>query len=535
MSAPRLARPIACLIALLLAALLLSGALADGPAAQTADVQYRLFGTAGYTSCFFVTSKGNAEIVFGQNQGTLISAVSRNDKRYGSFHITCTASGLSTVYQWDGTDTYTLSLPNVGAYEVCVTPYSASELAVSNQRGFVSWTTEPDWWVQRSRNCTCQTKDPRPAPTAAPVTSLVTVSYMAESGDLLGIDTYQLPDGVQTITAPQTLNGYEVTGTGETRIYVNHVYPGNNNVTFYYQQVIHYQPVDRTRAAIPVYYRTEYGVNLSSETLMLTPGTHSVYPAYESPSYTLIGNTMYQVTVDAGGNASLPYLVFLYRAASAVTQGPTRVPMVTLVPQATKAPFYTAPAMITLAPQATKAPVFTMPAMVTLAPQAGNVVMPVSYDTQFKPGTAVIDNQERYVDMPYLLDNDINTRFTWLMYKSERTDDIPEFTFFFDGKTISGVGIRNGNLRSYDDFIQRARYGDIDFVVYDSQGNHWTESIHLDPDNYTTNYQIFQFSHAYSDVQRIEFWHKKIRVGESSNQYVLCLTDLQFYAGGSAP
>lgn len=160
------------------------------------------------------------------------------------------------------------------------------------------------------------------------------------------------------------------------------------------------------------------------------------------------------------------------------------------------------------------------------------VVYPREWDTQFRPGLALKEhNLRRYERLYNVNDDNYSTVFEWLIYRSERTDNIPELTAFFDGKTISKVGIRNGYLLNSTDYYRYARAREMDLTIWDLDGNSYTERINI-PDFYTTDYHVFQLSRAYSNVGKIEFWLRSFNYDENEDnghKYIIFISDIQFY------
>lgn len=167
----------------------------------------------------------------------------------------------------------------------------------------------------------------------------------------------------------------------------------------------------------------------------------------------------------------------------------------------------------------------------------GLIVMPYDWDTQFKPGTATriyngkVDNENRYKRLPYLYDNDASTSFYWVIWKTERTDDIPEISALFNGATVSSVGIRNGNTKSQSNYYKYARVSRFRVRIYCSIGVRETY-ITLN-DNFTKDYQKCDLGGTYSGVTRIDFFldggkNEGFYTG-SSETYYIHISDMQFY------
>ena len=169
---------------------------------------------------------------------------------------------------------------------------------------------------------------------------------------------------------------------------------------------------------------------------------------------------------------------------------------------------------------------------------SSRVVTPCSWDTQFKPGTATaicegkIDNENKYVRLPNLCDNNASTSFWWLIWKSERTDSVPEITAYFDNDTVSSVGIRNGNTNSQFDYYKYARVRRFKIRIFYGSGYYQDTYITMN-DNYSRDYQKFNLGGTYSNVTRIEFYldggaNEGFYSGNSETYYIH-IADMQFY------
>lgn len=163
----------------------------------------------------------------------------------------------------------------------------------------------------------------------------------------------------------------------------------------------------------------------------------------------------------------------------------------------------------------------------------GGIVYPTDWDTQFKPGTSADGkyNQRRYERLSNLGDDDYRTSFDWLVWNSERTDDIPEITAFFDGEQVSSIGIRNGYLRNSSEYYQYARVRGLRIEIYDYSGRGGTAYYELS-DQYDTEYQVFSLGRTFQNVYRIDFWLETYYCNSSadnSHRNVIHISDIQFY------
>ena len=163
----------------------------------------------------------------------------------------------------------------------------------------------------------------------------------------------------------------------------------------------------------------------------------------------------------------------------------------------------------------------------------GWAVYPYMWDTQFKPGTTDPDkyNEKRVDRLGNVSDDNYRTSFDWLVWGSERKDDIPELTAYFDRQTISSIGIRNGYLNSMSEYYQYARASILRVTIYDCWGQSWETMIYI-PDEYTTSYRTFPLGATYSDVTRVDIWlDSYTRNDEADNNHknVIHIADIQFY------
>ena len=162
----------------------------------------------------------------------------------------------------------------------------------------------------------------------------------------------------------------------------------------------------------------------------------------------------------------------------------------------------------------------------------GRVVLPTSWDTQFKPETAISEyNVDRYKRLPNIGDDNAATTYEWLIVAMEREDDIPELTAYFRGNTVSTIGIRNGNLKNEEEYFYYSRATMITVMIYDSYGNVSSQLIEI-PDEYSMDYWLFPLDRTYTDVSRIEFWLNDFHFDPDNvraGKYLLYMADIQFY------
>ena len=162
----------------------------------------------------------------------------------------------------------------------------------------------------------------------------------------------------------------------------------------------------------------------------------------------------------------------------------------------------------------------------------GRVVTPASWDTQFKPETAVSEfNMDRYKRLPNIGDDNADTTYEWLIVAQEKTDGIPELTAFFRGDTVSTIGIRNGNLKNEEEYFYYSRATIMTVMIYDSLGNVSSQMIEI-PDEYSRDYWLFPLDRTCTDVSRIEFWLNDFHFDPDNvraGKYLLYMADIQFY------
>lgn len=165
-------------------------------------------------------------------------------------------------------------------------------------------------------------------------------------------------------------------------------------------------------------------------------------------------------------------------------------------------------------------------------PRRGRLVTPYGWDTQFQPGGtgAGTYNDQRYLKLGNLTDDNYRTSFDWLIWSAERTDDIPELTAYFSNETISSIGIRNGCLVNEEEYWLSARATGLKVTIHDQDGAH---PAYLEiPDVYTTEYRVFPLGNTWRGVNRIDLWLDTYHCDQSADighRYVIHISDLQFY------
>ena len=177
-------------------------------------------------------------------------------------------------------------------------------------------------------------------------------------------------------------------------------------------------------------------------------------------------------------------------------------------------------------------PAANQPSAAAAQSGTGRIVYPSSWDTQFRPELALKEhNYRRYERLYNINDNNYGTAFEWLIYSSERMDNIPELSAMFSGNTISSIGVRNGYLVNSTDYYRYARARELGVTITDACGNCYTESLCL-TDRYMTDYQVFRLGRSYSNVCRVDFWLRSFYNDmneDNGHRYIIFISDIQFY------
>ena len=185
--------------------------------------------------------------------------------------------------------------------------------------------------------------------------------------------------------------------------------------------------------------------------------------------------------------------------------------------------------------------------VVTEAPKpvysASQIVRPTAWDTQFRPGISTAPdglgyNANVYKQLNYLHDDNANTSISWLLYVSERTDGIPEFTASFNSASISAIGVRNGKAVSESEFFKYARLASLHLRIRTNGGEVFNTWVYL-PDEYSPDYQILSLNKTYTNVASVELWiegnvNQGFYLGTGDTIYTMHVTDIQFYFGSPA-
>lgn len=229
---------------------------------------------------------------------------------------------------------------------------------------------------------------------------------------------------------------------------------------------------------------------LAQRTERLYSGNNTVYAGSTPGGYTLADASQRQVYVYSSGAASENPVVFEYRKNAA----PTSRPATQTVTPAPVSPSYGA--------------------------------APYAWDTQYRRGMNSYD-QSIEQSLSKLFDDNTVTGLTYVIWQSDRTDDTPEFTAYFNGASVSGFQIVNGKIASSDQFANYARAAHVTLRVHTSYG---TYEEHLQvPDRYVRDHQYFAMSRTYDGVQQIDVYFEDFYPGGGETRYVMALTELGFY------
>ncbi len=179
-------------------------------------------------------------------------------------------------------------------------------------------------------------------------------------------------------------------------------------------------------------------------------------------------------------------------------------------------------------------PAVTAAPVVTPTPVTRVRAVPWGWDTQFSPEhSKYADNQKGADRLSRLYDQNPRTSFWWIIWNSERTDDVPELTAYFNGDTVSAVGIVNGYPGTREEYSSYARIRRLRADIYDVYGH--KDSVYLRvSDQYPQQTQVISLGRTYTGVSKIELWMAGglddcVYYGQSPNQYIVHITDLAFY------
>ena len=146
----------------------------------------------------------------------------------------------------------------------------------------------------------------------APAEATVTINYYHIDRGLLDTQTVTLTEGVHTVRASSDkVSGYIAVGSTEVEVTVyadGSTHPGA--VEFYYEDAY----VAPVTADLSIVYQLADGTKVSSASVTLTPGTHTIEPdSARFGSYVLDGEQSHIVYVDENGAISPAEVAFILR------------------------------------------------------------------------------------------------------------------------------------------------------------------------------------------------------------------------------
>ncbi len=482
-------------------------------------------GNAGESFSFYVESYGNASLVFSQVEGSCnylnyaqsAAGTMGVADAWGMYHIVITAPGGNQYTQnWESMNNgsaFTLQLYGAGTYQIQMVPYSSSEISTAwGINRFVRWNTYPVWWVDNTINCTVRTAS----------SAMITIQQVdANTGAVLATRNESLAYGNNTVSAPDTPYGYRLASSGSFNVYVdNYGQPSTYTVTFYYakeaQQV-------QSPGAVSVNCYDENGKLLRSYTETVV-SSRPVIPRYIEGYYTTSNNVF--VTYSYGSCS--PYSLNFFYKAYPSGGNPTPVPGPT-APPVPPAPTQNPNPNPNPNPGDDSAYRYTNNRAST-----DRIAQPSQWSTQFNPLTA--GGTDKYNDNCYqklgnLSDGDYRTSFSWLIWERDNKDSIPELTAYFNGETISAIGIRNGCQQSSYEYGQYARFRTMKIDLYDADGRKYSTEISI-ADSYSTDFQYFALGASYTNIVRADLWvtgFRSNREADLNHRNYVHVSGIEFY------
>lgn len=506
---------------------------------------------------------------------------------FAMYHVSVSSPyGMTQNYEWTD-ETLTLNFTTSGTWFVTATPYTMAEmdsvLSTYPTTDFLyrcsGWASYPEWSVFSTYACTCAAPSAStptyyyyrtPTPTAYRFTT-PTPTYYYYRTPTPTYYYYRTPTPTYYYRTPTPTYYYYRTPTP------TYYYYRTPTPTYYYYRTptptAYVPPAQTPRLGIsgPNYPSDmRQGQSFSIRGTVYTDvgrltevrgeiidnnnraaQSVTVYP--NTQSYTLgsgdinrrlkfgqlaPGLYRYRITASAvnGSRSNQDILIDCYfRIIENVTPTPvpTHVPitpvptpLITPTPRITPVPTPTAVPTPTPTPRPTPVPT-PVPTQPPVGP--GGVIFPAWSDTQFRPETCKNElNQNRYEKLPALTDDNSETRFQWYIYNSEYHDEIPEFTFYFDNQTVTGIGLRNGWNASETRFYKNAWLYKFHLMIYTADGGCYREDIRL-KDYFVRDYQDLLFSASYQNVQRIEMFVDSYKTG-TEEKYACYLTDVRFFS-----
>lgn len=507
-------------ISLLSAVLFMLAVLCAAPAGAKADgAESSCSGTTAAETTFYVSSTGGAVIRLEARPGTAYTENYdylgrlrgyKQEEVYGFFRVLVT-KGTSSTLIWApsasaagnaaNSTALVIPLPEAGQYQVTVTPLSASEINGVYWFGnrFQYWLANASWALTYSTNCYCGL-DAGSLPVQR--SGQVTVYCYDQNGNFIKTYTETVTNG--RMIYPTSISGYTAESSAQ---YVSCV--GGTcspaSLTFYYSRA--QQP---SYGTVRIVCYDANGTQLRSDSKTLSSG-QTIYPP-NLTGYTAISSGQYVYC--SNGICTPSEVSFYYRRSGGGTIiTPTPVP----VTQAPVTPVPVTPVPITPAPASTITPI---PASAGADPRGA---YPYAWDTQFRDGNST-KNNTRFPYLTSLFDGNPSTSFFWTFWNSECGDAIPEFTAFFNGDTVSTIGLRNGRNSNYGSY---GRIRSLRVVVYDREGRSWSRTFDPADDD---SYHEYSLGATYTNVDRIELWVDKIRAGSNdSYKYEIHVAEIQFF------
>ncbi len=185
--------------------------------------------------------------------------------------------------------------------------------------------------------------------------------------------------------------------------------------------------------------------------------------------------------------------------------------------------WYTAKPVVV--PTATPAPV--MPNW-NVGYQTAGIVTPLYWDTFFKPETCRTDNATGINRLNRLYDGSPYTCFNYLIWTSEWQNRYtqPQFYAFFNGASLSGIGLMNGNASSAEAYKENARVRTMKVVVHTMSGE---ETFEYDVDDrYSASYQYYTFRRVIPNVIQVDV-HITGAYNDAVNRNNICISDICFF------
>ena len=150
---------------------------------------------------------------------------------------------------------------------------------------------------------------------------------------------------------------------------------------------------------------------------------------------------------------------------------------------------------------------------------SGSRIVPTGWATQFN---------DQAKNLSKLDDDNSSTFFWWLIYKSNRTDSIPDLTAYFNNATISNISMRSGRPGQHYDYARVARFR---VEIFHSGG--LTVSYANFSDSASDNYQTVSLGGTYHGVSQINLCldggsGEGFYEGTGKGRYYIYIKDIKF-------